>query len=557
MAKNTITPIIDKERRHEIWFKADIYTGEANSTGRYVPNIDDLVYDFASGYWRVAAVDYNTGHSTLVPWNFTQLSGGITNNDVIIGGGTGIGTEHYRMYVNTSVVPYEFSIDVRLRIHGSSASYIKVFKENEVHGTAISAEFNSAGVMVGENIRLENVIIPETNVTAIKTPKQGHLTEKLADGEVVSVVVYSNSGAVLSIFKLVVVNTNFVRTIDSGKKLITDVSLVSPYLNATDRTLLEYPSNMIIGSAGLTAVVTYNDGSTQRHNIGNGKVELHGTENYVSSQIGQTVPLVLTYKLSRDEYSNNVQQAGNERFISKSYRLHTIDSDSLYDVKLFVVPTWNRRSNQWNLDYYLGNLDRDYLYKVTEHIEYGVNSLPFNGAREAWGTAQRLTVALNLDRVSNSFNVYRHVTDFTITVNQAGGNPATNGYYVLSYDGDSIVREITTANVRRLTGNTFELDISGGLGSTRDWLRDVYLATDPLRYSFVEPTPPSPTHVKIYIGDNFSKELLLRDVLRRFEVSGVGMDIRTGDSIRLEFIHNTASKRMLLGTTGLIAKTVN
>lgn len=556
MAKNTITPIIDKERRHETWHKQDIYTGEENSTGRYVPNVDDLVYDFSTGYWRCVHVDYNTGYSTLVPWNLMQLSGGITNNDVIIGGGNGIGSEHYRIYVNTKVVPYEFSIDVRLRIYGSEASYIKIFKENEVHGTAISAEFNSRGVMVGENIQLENVVIPNTQVTAIKTPKQGHLTEKLADGEVVSVVVYSNSGAVLSIFKLVVVNTNFVRTIDAGKKLITDITLISPYLNTTDRTLLEYPSNMIIDSAGLVAKVTYNDGSEQRHNIGNGKFELHGTENYVSSQLGQTIPLVLSYKLARDEYSNNVKQVGNERFINKAYRLLTVDSDSMYDVKLFIVPWWSRTTKQWNLKYYLGNLDRDYLYDVTQHVEYGVNSVSFDGSNAKWGTAQRLTVALNLDKVASTFNVYRHVTDFTITLMQAGENPAPNGYYVLAYDNDSIVREITTALFRQTGGNVFEVDVTGGLATTTDWLREVYLALDPLRYSFIEPEPPSPTHVKVYVGDKWSKEFLLRDIIHKFKVSGVGGDIKAGDLIRLEFVHNSASKRMLLGTIGLVAKLI-
>lgn len=556
MAKNTITPIIDKERRHETWYKKDIYTGEENSTGRYVPNVDDLVYDFSTGYWRCVHVDYNTGYSTLVPWNFMQLSGGITNNDVIIGGASGIGSEHYRIYVNTKVVPYEFSIDVRLRIYGSGASYIKIFKENEVQGTAISAEFNSRGTMVGENIQLESVVIPNTQVTAIKTPKQGHLTEKLNNGEVVSVVVYSNSGAVLSIFKLVVVNTNFVRTIDAGKKLITDITLASPYLNSTDRTLLEYPSNMIISSAGLVAKVTYNDGSEQRHNIGNGKFELHGIENYVSSQLGQTVPLVLSYKLARDEYSNNVKQVGNERFINKAYRLMTVDSDSMYDVKLFVVPWWSRTTKTWNLKYYLGNLDRDYLYEVTQYVEYGTNSAPFDGTKAKWGTAQRLTVALNLNKVASTFNVYRHVTDFTITVMQAGENPAPDGYYVLAYDNDSIVREVTTALFRQTGGNIFEVDVTGGLVNTTDWLREVYLSLDPLRHSFIESVPPSPTHVKVFVGDKWSKEFLLRDIIRKFEVSGVGVDIKAGDLIRLEFIHNSANKRMLLGTIGLVAKII-
>lgn len=560
MPINSITPVIDHERRNTTWYKPDIYTGQIGHTGRYVPNVNDLAYDYETGYWRCIHVDYNTGFSTLVPWNFGALSGGISNTDVIIGGGPGIGSEHYRIYVNTKVVPYEFSIDVRLRLYGSEASYIKIFREGDVTGDAISAEFNSAGVLVSENIQLENVIIPNTTVNAIKTPKQGHLTEKLENGEVVSVAVYSNSGAVLSIFKLVVVNTNFVRTIDTGRKLITDVSLITPYLNSSDRSLIEFPANMTLGSAGLYAKITYNDGSTERRAVANSevknaKVQLHGTQNYVVSQVGQTVPLVLSYRLAKDEFSNHVNEVNGERFINKRYRLVTKESDGMYDVKLFVVPYWNRNNSQWELQYWLANLNRDFLYNVTRHIEYVSNKPVFDGTNNSWGKAQQLTVALNLDKVNSSYNYYRHVTDFTITLYHAGSNPASHAYYTLQYDANSTLDAVTVAQVKRKSSNRYELDISGGRKLANDWLQEVYFATDPLRYPYMEAEAPTPTHVKIMIGENFNIELPISEAIKRFEAT-INEYLVHGWLVRLEFLFVNNSKRMLLGTTGLIVKMV-
>lgn len=547
---NSIVPVKDEDRRFSIWQLEDIYTGKEGSKGRYVPNVGDMAVSYDSGFWKCIDVDYNTGYSTLIPWNFANLNQGITKQDVILGGGPGSASEFYRIYVNTSVVPYEFSIDTRLRLYGSSGSYIKIFKEGQINGTSISAQFNARGVMVSENIELENVVIPNTTVTAIKTPKQGHLTEQLENGEVVSVVVYSNSGAVLSIFKLVVVNTNFVRTINAGKKLITDIKLISPYLSHADNTLLEYPANMTIDTGSLVGRVTYNDGTSQTYPVDKTKFTLHGINNYVVTQIGQTVPLVLSYKLADDEFSNTVKQVGNERFINASYRLTTIDSDNMYSVKLFVVPYWDKTKDKWNLEYYLTNLDRDFIYRVTPYIEYATNSKPFDGTVDKFGSAQKITVALNLDRIAPTFKAYRHVTTFIITTHQVGENVTRTGYYTLEYDADSIVTKITDAKYKESNGSNV-INISGGRTVVDTWLRDIYWVTDPLYFPFAEAHAPTPTHVKVIIGDTWSREIPTTGILN--DIIDINVPISTGDLIRLEFIANHNSSRLVLATVGLTA----
>lgn len=552
MAGSGITPIIDQDRRFNVWQMKNIYTGESTSVGRNVPNVDDLVVAYDSGWWRCTHVDYETGYSTLTPWSFNNITDNTADADVVIGGSSTT-SDSYRIYVDTRRVPYVFSFDVRLKIYGSNASYIKIFKDGQTEGSSISAVFNSAGAMVTENIQLENVVIPNTTVTAIKVPNQGNLTDKLEAGEVVNVVVYSNSGAVLAIFKVVTVTTNFVRTIDAGKKLITNISLVSPYLSAMDDRLLEYPSNMTLDSSSLVGKVSYNDGTSQRYPVDGRKFKMLGLTNYVTTQIGQTVPLVLTYTLAADEFSNNVKEVAGTRFVNKSYQLTTVDSDNLYSVKLFIVPYWNSPDNTWKLDFYLYNLDRDSVFKVTNYIEYSLNSIPYNGGASKWGVAQELTVAVNLDRLGTSFNYYRHVQDFTITLHQAGSNPTSSGYYTIEYDANSIFGQISYVNVSDGTGGKV-VDFSNGHTVVDHWLERVYRSTEPLYFAFGEAGAPTPTHVKILIGTNWSREVPISDMMR--PITAINTAIVQGTSIRLEFIANYNAKRLQLATVALVAKII-
>lgn len=553
MPNSGIVPIIDADRRFNTWLMSDVYTGELNSTGRSVPNVDDLVLAYDTGWWRCTHSDIETGYTILIPWSFNNIVNNVDETDIVIGGNSTT-DDSYRIYVNTLKVPYTFSIDTRLKIYGSAASYIKIFKDGKTSGPSISAVFDTAGSLVSENIQLESVIIPNTTVTAIKVPRPGNITDNLANGEVVNVVVYSNSGAVLAIFKVVAVNTNFVRTIDAGKKLITNIALISPYLSAGDDRLVEYPSNMTLDSSSLVGRVTYNDGSTQRYPVDGSKFKMLGLNNYVTTQIGQTVPLVLTYTLAVDEFANNVQEVGGTRFINKTYQLTTVDSDNLYSVKLFVVPIWNNSTDSYVLEYYLYSLDRDRIYKVTSYIEYGVNSTAYSGDASMWGVAQQVTVSVNLDRLGSTFKYYRHVQDFIITLHQAGSNTTSSGYYTIEYDSNSVFGQISYANVTNSNTAGSIIDFSNNHTVVSQWLAAIYECCEPLYFPFGESKAPTPTHVKVLIGSNWSREIPISDAL--LPITDVNVPIVQGTTIRLEFIANYNAKRLQLATVGLIAKII-
>ena len=547
------TGIKDLDRKWTMWGVEDIYTGPTGE-GQYIPNVDDGVWTWADGVYRVVAVDYETGISTLERQSDKSLSSGLFESDVLLSSKPGKPADTFRIYVNTSVVPHVMAFDGFMQVYGTAASYLKVFKGTDISskGDVISAQIGSSGNIVSENIMLEMVQTPEKNIRAIKVPETGFVTDTLENGELVTAVVYSASGDVLSVCRLVTVVSNAVRTLDASKKQITDISLISPFLSQTDSLLLEVPVNMTVESIPLTMQVGYNDGTYMTYPIGDDKAQLMGMDNFISSEMGYTSDLVLTYSMSEGEYSMLSKTVGSRTFITKNYRLRTVDAESAYQVKLFMVPVWNFSENRWDLEYYMYSLDRGTPYRVTPYIEYNVNSPQFNG--QLYNVAQEIRVAVNLAQINESYNYYRHSTTFTITLSQAATNLTSGGYYILQYNNDDIVGARTLAVVNE-AGNSYTLDVSQGLLSGGDVLDSLYWNTEPLYYEYAESSAPAPTHARILVGNNWSRDLPvdeLTDVLTN--VDAASEDLRQGALVRIEWYRQTQAGTLELGTTGLTIK---
>lgn len=546
----SLNPIIDRQRPHTRWNLKEIYNG-SDTGGSYTPNPDDEVWSWSGGLYRVISVDYQTGLSTLEKHSDKNLNSGLREDDVLLSSKPGAPADTFRIYVNTSVVPHVMNFDNFLHVYGSNAHYLKVFKGTDigVNADVISGQFNSSGIFITENILLDQVKDPEGTIRAIKAPQSGFVTDTLKEGEIVTVVIYSGSGEVLSVSKLVTVLSNSVRNIDASKKQITDISLITPFLSNTDNLLLEVPVNLTIESMPMQMGVTYNDGSRVTYPIGDDKAKLHGIENFISTEMGYTADLILTYTLGAGEYSNLVKAVGDRVFINKPYRLRTIDSDSAYSVKLFVVPKWNFGENAWELEYYMYTLDRDIYYRVTPFIEYSTTSAEFNG--KTYNVPQVMQVSVNLSKVHSSYNYHRHTTSFQITLSQPASNVGAAGYYLLEYNNNSIVGSRAVARVNEFA-NVYTVDISQGLMSGGDILDSLYWNTEPLYYEHAEAKAPAPTHARVKVGDNWSRTLPvdeLTDVMQNVDVAA--LDVRQGALVRIEWYRQTLTDILEVGTTGL------
>lgn len=534
-----IVPIVDQSRGWREWYYDDIYTSPTG-TGRYVPNVNDKVWSWELGIYRVTAVNYLTGTSTLVPYANVNNNTGVIAVDSLLGGGPGSVSESFRVYINTDVSPPTLAVDRRLHIYGSDAHHVKLFRGTDITGTGhvISAIF-SGPTLVSEDIPLETVVTPGVGVLAVKTVAVGWSIEPLMDGELITCVVYTDTGTVLCVTRLLASVSNFIHTIDTSKKYILGIELISPFLSVADDHLLEYPMNVLVQSGGMLGRVRYSDATHLDLPIDGTRMSLLGMDAYVATVLDQTLPVVLVYTLLPNEYSYVASAPLPDRFISEPYTIKTTEAQGAYTVKLFVVPRWaTAPTARWVLDYYLYSLERDVVILATPHVQYAAPSPGFNGT--LIDTPQNLTVAVNLDQLDVSYSQYRFVQSFTINLKSSASNGAANNYWQIEYSpnhfygsGMYAVTSLDTNPIYR------RLDISMGLVDVEDWLLEVYAPTEPLIYPRTEYDLPVPTHVVVRLASGWSRELVLSDAL--LMITGITTPILQADTVRLEFIRRTVS----------------
>lgn len=550
MSDNTGLPVAinNPERRNQLYGYDEVFGLGSESSNRHVVNPGDIIVNAPENeiYWVVSVTP--DGIPTIQPLDF-RGSNGATREEVVLGTGPGLASEAYRIYINNSVIPHQAFVDSRVVIPGSENSYMKLFRGYDIspEGTVVSGIFNSADRLTSENIPLEKVSLPHYGNHGYKVPVDGYVTHPLVDGEVVTAVIYTNSGEVTTRFTLLVVNTEFIRNLDASSKRIVDISLNTPYLSDHDTEVVEIPLGMVAQSSSFIGTVTYSDGSTQSHSVDGSKFSLHGYETFIASNIGEIAPAVLTYTLSEGELSNFIKQQGDKRFITKPYRIKTVESDSRHKVKLFLTPYWDKSEHIWVLDYWLYSLERNVCLKVNDLVETSVNTTEFDG--EKFGVAQQLTLALNLDQLGPGYHYERHVETISITLLHPVSQQRKSTYYRLNYGSGDMVGLKAIGYVNGKAGD-WTLDLSNGYDDVDLLLNYWYYNTSPLRYPFNESIPPHPTHVRITIG-SWVRELAIEDVNKL--ITKVTANLYNGAGIYLEFVKISGLTRLELAKMSLIA----
>lgn len=533
-----VTPILDTERRYTQWLMREIYKGP-NGDGKYVPNVDDQILDWDNGIYRVISVDH--GKTNLSYWkkvNLATLGGGVDDSDLAVIAGPGTNSNSFRVYVNTEVVPHELAIDSRVLWNGSENAYVKIFKGTDTSastGQVISAIMTSTGKVTSENLPLTAVIVPNGTNVSMKTASTGVCTETVKDGDVVTIVTYTQSGAITSVDKFIVCTTNLIRTIDQSGKYITNIELVSPYISKTDAQLVECPINMITQSMTFSAKVSYSDGTSAVSNIDGGTWNLQGLDMYIASQIGQTVPLILTYTMGASENAFDATAALYDRVIVREYRIRTVEMDTFYAVKLFCVPQWNNSTKAYVLQWYLYNLDRKDIIDVTSYVEYTTLSPKFVG--DKYSVTQNLQVAFNMQNLGSNYSYFRHVQLVSVSLTNPGQKTGVMNYFTLSYATDllygSTVRALYS-NDEKNSGK-LKLNLSCGYEDSLTWLTHIYRQLDPLYFNANEAQAPLPTHARVIIGTGagaWQREVPIADIVK--DIHNINYSITQGSLVRVE-----------------------
>lgn len=543
-----LQPEINPNRGYRQWLIGQIWTGPSGQ-GSFVPNVDDSVVNWDIGIlYRVTAVNAG-GYSTLTPVSL-NATGGYTGEDFTRSSGPVQTSDAYRLFINTNVVPHALAIDGRLFCVNPDASYFKVFRGSDVgaNGNVISAVFDGTGALLSDNIPLDEIGSLGADDYR-KVYRAASSLEPMSTGEVATVVVYSSAGLPLTRFGLYVERTDFIRSTDLNRKLVTGIELVTDFLSPSDSELVEFPVNMTVQSGMFRGRVHYSDGtSTPPLPIDGTRFSMFGLNTFISTVPGQTNRARLQYRLAVDESSNLISGNPNERVVGRPYRLRSVEAEGIYSIKLFVVPRWVATPTpHYELSYYMYNMSRDVVYDVTSQTQSTVGSTPFNGA--LYDVEQSIQVTLSLRDVIPTLPYYVHSQIFNITLRGAGGSEFETNYVNVDY-GDGNVYGVGMS--ARYSSDTLYIDNS--YNDLDEWIRALYESANPLRYALIEPEHIRPTHVRLRVGTEFFRVIPIEDVLA--PISSAPLTSPQGKTLRMEFIERDGTSDKELGMGFMIIKNV-
>lgn len=548
-------PVYQPDSRWTTWRMAEIYKGQEGQN-KFVPKVRDLVIDTETGEWFIVVdLDITTLIARLEPWSGIENVFNMTDNTLIQGLGGGSQYDTYRVYCDKSVTPHVLSADSRTWIPGSDSAYAKIFRGADIgpEGKVISNIYDTSNSFLSHNIPLELAAVNSYNNHTIKTVTPCYTMEDLIDGELVTLVVYSDLGRVMYKRQMVIENTGFIRSVNAAENYIVGVSIKSPFLTSEPNSrTLEFPMNVPLQGLELIGVVTYRDGSTLELPVDGTRFEALGFQHFTSTIIGQTFPVVITYKLQPNEVNYTSTWAG-QRHISERYTCRVIRADGAYTGKLFGAPVWIDAANGYRLEWYYYNLDRNFVQNVTPYVTINPNTGLFNP--KAYGVNQRLSVSVYLDQINPAFKHYKHVQTLDVAL-LAQGSEVNQDIWQLSFNPDStpvygrknkLIIQTVNENFHRIRLMTDDITPDG-------WLQRYFYDSLPLFNPQIEAEPPKPTHVTLMIPGGGG---ITVPVSNAANMLSIVPDIAEGSTLFLKWIKQTVTANIHCGVTAVRVVHVN
>lgn len=538
----SITPIFDPDRPFRLWAISEIYKHSVQ--GSYVPNVNDGVWDWDEGLYKVVFVDIETGESQLERYRAISQNEALSPDDILLGAVPARVSEAYRLYINDHFDPICAAVDSRLIIYGSDNQYIRLFKGFEIgnNGKVISAYYDHNNELKDDKIPLELVQSVDENNRCIKTPAIGYVTKGLPDGEAVTAVVYSTTGSVTSINPLLIKNVSFVRRASESNTYITKITIQSPYLvGNSDR--LEVPLHTPLSELAIGVILHYSSGQQRKIVANDPHISISGLEVFKVSQKNQTIPVVITYRFADNE-SNYNASADDGSSMSVTYQLTTTPPLSAGVIKLYAIPMWNASINGWVLDYYMFNQDGSENKRVTDVVNV-IRSDSKEYSPNDYDTVQSLTLTMQVNQVSNIYVDYTHNQTLDVTLLSPRGQYIPSWSLSYSDDGDGVYGLDQLARVT-IRDSMAYIDISQGINDLNSWLDVMYMRVYPI-VSGVNNRIVQPTHFKLHYNDEF----VMVSVAKYNDPIVFPIELLSGDTLVLEWVYRSESNDVYLAMTPL------
>jgi hypothetical protein len=304
-------------------------------------------------------------------------------------------------------------------------------------------------------------------------------------------VIYDDSDIMVSYQSLVARHNHLVNNIHDQSLFINKLYLTSAYINPTDPLELLIPLNLLNQSFSPRLFLGYNTGQTKEVFEGSDPVTLIGWDDAVIGEVGETFPLVLSYKVTGIERSTIVDPYVGD-VISTTYRVLVVSDPEDVNVKLFCIPIYN--GSVFELQYYLYDLLRDTNTLVTGNVSYE-NDTVFDGS--TYNEKQQLDLLINLGDVDQGkYGDLQFIT--TIEIELVGPPTIFPTTYRLWYyrDESRWFGDDLRADMVDDLGTT-TVSLQGTITSLNDFYEEHYYKAAPLWNPAVESEAMLPDYVDI------------------------------------------------------------
>ena len=481
------SPIYQPENTWKIWGYHDIYKGQNYpAKDKYIPNQYDWVAEPETGnIYMVSHIDPYEYTATLVPKTIQQNQ---INYDIMSST-----HDNYRVYIDKTLEPYTLAVDGFMRVYSPSANYARIYKGRFIDSSnIISKVYDGSGNITGTDLELKMVEYNSHDNYGVKYIPACHTTHELNDGDDAIVVVFDSDNKVIAKIHCIIENTSYVSTALVLEKYVTQISLLTQFMDVVNDTKINYPVNLDVSAFTPLAVVHYSDGTTTELAIDGNKVSLFGLDQFTSNIVGHNVPIVLSYKLGPNETALGVTAVNGS--ITRDYDIFVAPANLTYQVQLYVFPKWNSSQSRYDLTYYLMNADRDMLFEVTNLVSLAITSPAFNGTN--YSSNQALQVSINLGDVLPSYGGYVHTQSIRVRLREAASGSGNTLWDVIHKTPSGTIYG-TNLKATRVAGQTKHVKIDNGYTTVQQFLTNTYNKSQPILLNGVEIDPPVPTHIQV------------------------------------------------------------
>ena len=496
--------IFPKIGSFNVWHYRELFVGKESGPWK-VPNEGDIVYTDQTGIKRVVDVDVTTGKflwEDYNPYGVLVTDPRQEQNDPdsvavkLQGLGHGVPSDTSRLYLDTTVFPYQVALPMTTYSANPSVTHWRIFQGTDytdINGKVVSSYYNTAGDFVSDRIPMyKNTIEPANSVYSY--PATGNCTKKLDDGSIVTVVFYSAEG-IKDVRHMLVQNTDVIRRSERANTRITSMRLVSSAINEAYPNLIRLPQGSLISSLGLSLKLTYDSGIVAYVGTDDPRVKLLGADAFISTNVGARHRLTLAYVLGDSEINDTGLSESLNGDIVDGYDVVIDTIDAQYASKVFVAPNYLSVVEGYTLKLTVMNLGHGLYSDVSNLCTItGFDPLLYDVEQEVIIQLQMSDVSTSLPSSLQTYIVYLTLHD-PLVENQTSWDIA----YELGQEVTSGTESVVT--LAQEGSGEWTYNFSLGITQPLAWMNALYWPTKPLYDPSTELQAPVPDRFRVKIGD--------------------------------------------------------